>query len=160
MSGLFDTFETNAAKEQNGVEIELGINRDGTKPTFLIAATSKANVKYARTLNRATKPFRRNMDAMADEHADNLYKDVFVKTVLKGWNNVEVTAKYVDQFSGVAQLAMHDDNGAYTKHVVPFTIPNALKLFELLPRLYDELVQRAGSIELFRENQLEEEAKN
>lgn len=138
MSSLFDQFETNAAKEANGVEVEFAPNRDGTVPTFIVAATSKANTKYAKALNKATKPYRRNMDAMADEHAEAIYKDVFVKTVLKGWRNVQ------------------DRDG----NQISFSVENALALFEKLPRLYDELVQRAGSIELFREAQREDEAGN
>lgn len=135
---LYDQYGTDAKKEAEGVEVTFPPNADGTVPTFLIAATSKSNQKYAKALEQATKPYRRNMDAMKPETAEALYKDVFVKTVLKGWKNVQ------------------DRDG----NELPYSQANALKLFEDLPRLYDDLNSRAGSIDLFREAQQEEEAGN
>lgn len=135
---LYDQYATDAKKEVEGVEVTFPPNEDGSVPTFVLAATSKANQKYAKALEQATKPYRRNMDAMKPETAEALYKDVFVKTVLKGWKNVR------------------DRDG----NDLPFSRENALKLFEDLPRLYDDLNSRAGSIDLFREAQREEEAGN
>lgn len=137
---LFDQYETNAKKEAEGVDVPFpdAANKDGSIPTFTIAATSKANQKYSKALEQATRPFRRNMDAMKPEAADALYKEVFVKTVLKGWKNVQ------------------ERDGSE----IPYSPAVALELFERLPRVYDKLVAEAGGIELFRETQLEAEAGN
>lgn len=135
---LFEQYGTDAKKEAEGVEVTFPPNKDGTLPTFVIAATSKNNQKYAKALEAATKPYRRNMDAMQPEVAERIYRDVFVKTVLKGWSNVQ------------------DKDG----NPIPYSREAALDLFEKLPRLYDELNSRAGSIDLFREAQREEEAGN
>jgi len=159
MSSLFESYETNAKKEAEGVEVPFAPNQDGSVPTFILAATSKANAKYAKQLNAATKPYRRNMDAMQDEVAERIYKDVFCKTVLKGWRNVQVPAKHIEQFKteGVVNVVGANSNVDID---VTYSIENAIKLFTLLPRLYDDLVQRAASIELFRETQREGEAGN
>lgn len=135
---LYDQYGTDAKKEVEGVEVTFPPNADGTVPTFIVAATSKNNQKYAKALEQATKPYRRNMDAMKPETAEALYKEVFVKTVLKGWRNVQ------------------DRDGAN----IEYSREAALKLFEDLPRLYDDLNSRAGSIDLFREAQKEDEAGN
>lgn len=135
---LFEQYGTDAKKEAEGVEVTFPPNKDGTLPTFVVAATSKNNQKYAKALEAATKPYRRNMDAMQPEVAERIYRDVFVKTVLKGWSNVQ------------------DKDG----NAIPYSREAALDLFEKLPRLYDELNSRAGSIDLFREAQREEEAGN
>jgi hypothetical protein len=137
---LFDTYETNAEKESEGVEVPMpeATNKDGSVPTFILASTSRANQKYAKALEKATKPFRRNMDAMSTEVGNQLYQEVFIKTVLKGWRNVQTK------------------NG----EEITFTAANAKQLFETLPRLYDQLNEKASSIELFQDAQREEEAKN
>lgn len=135
---LYDQYGTDAKKEAEGVEVALAPNDDGTIPTFVLAATSRSNQKYAKALDNATKPYRRNIDAMKPETAEALYRDVFVKTVLKGWKNVQ------------------DRNGVE----IPYSAEAAVKLFTELPRLYDDLNSRAGSIDLFRESQKEEEAGN
>jgi hypothetical protein len=135
---LYDQYATDASKEAEGVEVTFPPNNDGTMPTFILAATSKNNQKYAKALETATKPYRRNMDALKNETAEALYRDVFVKTVLKGWTNIQ-------------DKAGND---------IPYSREAALKLFEDLPRLYEDLNARAGSIDLFREAQQEDEAGN
>jgi len=135
---LFDQYETDAKKEQEGVEVPLLPNTDGSVPTFVLAATSKTNSKYTKALNKATKPYRRNMDAVSDEHAESIYQDVFVKHVLKSWRNVQ------------------ERDGT----VIEYNPANAVALFKRLPRLYDALIERANSLELFRDAEREGDAGN
>lgn len=146
---LFDLYGTDEKKEVEGVEVTFPPNDDGSVPVFIIAATSKSNQKYSKALENATKPWRRNIEAMGSQNAERIYREVFVKTVLKGWKNVQVPQKLVEHFEGVAESGN-----------IPFNEKNAVALFEKLPRLYDDLTQRAGSVELFREAQREEEAGN
>jgi len=135
---LFDQYETSPTKEIDGVPVQFAPNDDGTVPTFIIAATSKTNARYAKALDSATKPWRRNMDAIGNEKAESLYRDVFIKTVLKGWSNVQ------------------DRDGKD----IPYSQQAAIDLFKRLPRLYDAIVDQAGSIEIFKEEAREGEAKN
>jgi hypothetical protein len=135
---LFEQFETDSKKESEGAEVTFPPNKDGSIPTFIIAATSRNNQKYAKALDRATKPYRRNLDAMGDANAERIYREVFVTTVLKGWKNVQ------------------NADGSE----IPFSIENANILFDKLPRLYNVLNERANSIELFQDQQREAEAGN
>lgn len=135
---VFNQFGTDKAKEAEGVEVPFAPNEDGTIPVFTIAATSRNNQKYAKELERVTKPYRRNMDALRDEQAEKLFMNVFVETVLKGWRNIK------------------DKLG----NEIPYTKENAIELFKALPRLYDELQSKAGGIEAFREEARETESGN
>ncbi len=137
-------FGTNTKKEAEGVEIPLSPNKDGTVPTFIVAATSRSNTPYAKSLEKATKPFRRagKVVGLDDAVADKLYKETFCKTVLKGWRNVQVK----------------DENGELI--VLVYNYENAVKLMNDFPRLYDYLSEEAGSIERFQDEVREEEAKN
>ena len=75
---------------------------------------------------------------MNNDLAERLFMGVFVDTVLLGWNNVQ------------------DRDG----NNIAFNRENALKLFEDLPELYDDLQEKAKKASLFREESLEGEAGN
>jgi len=134
-------FGTNQKKEVEGVEInDFTPNKDGTVPTFVIASTSRLNEDYYKVLEKETKPFRRAggvVKAIGTKKAEAITFEVFLKTVLKGWRNVEL------------------DN-----QPLPFSIDNARMLFTRLPRLYDKLIERANDIETFQDEVREEEAGN
>lgn len=138
---IFDQLQTNVQKEADGVPIEFGANKDGSIPTFIIAAISRTNTKYTKEMERVTKPYRRNgglIQSLGDERAESLVMDVFIKTVLKGWKNVQ-------------------DRGG---NEIEFTPANAKKIFTEVPRLYDILNNSANSVELFQDEAREEEAGN
>lgn len=137
---LFDQFETNTDKEAEGVTVEYAPNKDGTIPTFTISRMGKSNKKYSKMLDKATKPYARQLQlgTLANETADKLFMGVFVKTVLRGWNNV------------------------YGRDGKPleFTPENAEMLLTALPDLYDDLQEKAKSAALFREEEREADAGN
>ncbi len=143
---LRDQFKTNPDKELNGVEVTYGENKDGSVPTFILARAGKANRRYQAALQKAMRPHQRSMQlgTLAPEKADEIYRDVFISTLLMGWNNVK-TGDIEDS---------NDNSNA------PFTAENAVKLFELLPDLYDLLVEQSGTASLFRDETNEEAAKN
>lgn len=137
---LYEQFATNKEAEVEGVEVTYGANKDGTIPTFRISRTSKANKKYTKALEKATRPHRRaiELETMNNELAEQLFMGVFVDTVLLGWKNVQ------------------DREGK----VIAFNKENALKFFGELPELYDDLQEKAKKASLFRDESLEGEAKN
>jgi len=135
---LFDTFETNENKEAQGVEVECAPNDDGSVPVFIIASMGRANRKYAKALEKATKPFRGNIQSMGADFAEKVFMEIFVSCVLKDWRNVQ------------------DKEG----NTVTFSEPNAIEYFKKLPRLYDYLQSQAQSVELFKDEAREEAAKN
>lgn len=137
---LFAQFKTDERKETEGVPVQYAPNGDGTIPTFFLSRMGKTNKKYTKELNRATKPFARQLqtDTLPPEQAENIFMGVFVKTVLKGWVNVR------------------DEDG----NELAFTVENATALFKKLPDLYDDLTEQAKSAALFREADIEADAGN
>lgn len=137
---LFDQFETSAAKEIDGVPVRYAPNSDGSIPTFYISRMGKANKKYTKALDKATKPYARQMQigTLAEETADELFRGVFIRTVLKNWENVR------------------GKDGAELE----FTPENATALFGRLPELYEDLLEKSRSAALFREEVMETDAGN
>ena len=137
---LFAQFKTDERKEVEGVPVQYAPNGDGTIPTFFLSRMGKTNKKYTKELNRATKPFSRQLqtDTLPPEQAESIFMGVFVKTVLKGWANVR------------------DEDG----NELAFTVENATALFKKLPDLYDDLTEQAKSAALFREADIEADAGN
>lgn len=137
---LHEQFAINRSKENDGVEIQYGPNADGSIPTFIISRMGKSNKKYTKALEAATRPYRRQIElgTLSNEVADSLFMPVFVDTVLKGWQNVK------------------DRN----ENDLVFNRASALQLLGELPELYDDLQEKAKSAALFRDESLEDEAKN
>lgn len=137
---LYSQFETNKEKELKGVAVEYGPNADGTIPTFYVTRMSRSNVRYTKRLDAATKPHRRSMEleTMDNKLAEKISMSVFVDTILTGWENVQ------------------NRKG----EVVPHSKEAATKMLTELPDLYDDLQTRASKATLFRDEEVEEEAKN
>lgn len=144
---LSKQFATDAAKEVDGVVIQFGQNDDGSVPGFHISRMSKANTRYTRALEVATRPYRRQieMGTLANDVAERVFMGVFVDTVLKNWENV---------------LLSDVTGDASAEGFAPFNRQNALSLFERLPELYDDLQNQAKSAALFKDEAQEAEAKN
>ena len=137
---LFKQFATDAKKEAEGVRISYAPNSDGSIPTFIIARMGKSNKKYSKALEVATRPYRRQMElgTLANETAEAIFLKVFVDTILLGWEFVQ------------------DENEIF----MDCKKENAIRLFEKLPELYEDLQKQANSVVLFRNEALEDEAKN
>lgn len=144
---LTKQFKTNQSKEVSGVTIDYGTNADGSTIQFILSRMSRSNVAYTKCLELATRPYRRQieMKTLDDATATKVFIDVFVKTILKGWNNV-----LLSDVTGNS-----DDEG-----FAPFNESNAIQLMNNLPDLYDDLQEQAKSAQLFKDESLEIEAKN
>jgi len=138
---LREQFATNVQKEVQGVEIKYAPNADGSVPTFIISRMGKSNRAYQKALERETRPHRRAIDlgTVKAEVAEKLFLDVFAETIVKGWKNVQPEADGV--------------NVQYSKEA-------AIKLFTELPELYEDLQAQAKNASLFRDEAIEDEAKN
>jgi hypothetical protein len=138
--GVFGDFEMDVKKETEGVKIEYSTNADGSIPSVTILRASPVNKKYAKTLERLTRPYRRQIAAetLAPETSRSIHIRVIVASILLGWENVQ------------------DKDGKN----IPFTEENAIKLFEKLPGWFDDIVTNANKESLFRLDVQETEAKN
>lgn len=144
---LSKAYKTFPEIENAGITIELAKNDDGSMASVLIARTGKSNKAYQVALAAAFKPHARaqKLGTLSDEVAESVYRDVWIRTILKGWSFVpmsDVTGNEADE--GYAD----------------FSHENAKLLFDNLPELYDDLVDKSGMQSLFREQALEEDAKN
>lgn len=142
MTGLSKQFKTNPEKEASGVEIEFAEaqNDDGSIPTFTISRMGKSNKAYSKALEAATRPYRRQVElgTLKNEVAEPLFLGVFADTILKGWKNVQ------------------DENGKS----IEYSKENAVKLMTELPDVYERLQEESKIASNFRDDALQEEAKN
>lgn len=137
---LYSAFKTNPDYEKNGIEIQYGENSKGADIVFRIARAGGANQAFNKAMEVATKPYRRQIQngTFDNKTADKLYMDVFIQTVLLGWEGVE------------------DSEGKEMK----FTTENAKKLFTDLPELFSDLRDQAANMSLFRQQELAEDLGN
>lgn len=136
---LRKTFKTDTRAEVEGVEIEVGMNDHNNLPiTIRIARMSKANKKYTKRLEAVTRPHQSaiNNESLDNDVAAKLMQNVFVDTILLGWNNLPKS-----ELTGIDTDS--DD--------LPFTRDNALALFAELPDMYDDWEDRAKKSAAFRE---------
>lgn len=144
---LRSQYKLDAEKVDNGIEIQREPNADGSIPTFRLAFMGRMNKAYAKAMDAATKPHRAAINAgkMSSELAEQIFLDVFIRTVLKGWDNVLASDVFdTEEAAGFA----------------PYCKENALKLFESMPILYDELQEEAKNVANYRQELMEESAKN
>lgn len=137
---IFAQFETNKEAEKKGAAVTYAANDDGTIPTFYVSRMSRSNKNYLKALDRNAKPHRRSIDleTIKPEVADSINLKVFVDSILLGWENIK------------------NKDG----EIIQFNKENAISLFESLPDLYDDLSERARKASTFRDEEIEEEAKN
>jgi len=137
---LYKQFENNEKVENEGIWIDYPENEDGTTPAFKISRMYKGNKKYSKTLNKAIKPHKRaiQLETLSEKASTKLMLGVFVNSIVLDWRNVQ------------------NEEG----ETMQFSKENAVKLFEDLPELYDDLEENSKKLGLFRSDELEEDSKN
>lgn len=140
MSSLFERFEIDPKKADEGISITYPPNKDGSIPTFIVLHRGPGNQRYRAALEREQQQYRRLMDLNILDDATNLLimQRVFCSTVLKGWSNVQ--------------------NRDGTS--ISFSETNALALFKKLPDLYYDLAKESGELSAFLLGAQENDAKN
>ncbi len=144
---LIKRYQTDPELEKNGTLVEYGPNEDlpkvnGKHPiiTFKIARAGGANDAYNKRLEALLKKHRRQIqtDTIDVQTLKDLNRQVFFDTVLLGWENVTIEGN----------------------EPVAFTRDNAIKLFELVPDVYDDLQELANKGAAFRKSLQEVDAGN
>lgn len=141
---LKDLYKTDPVANETGVWVAYPANSDGTIPRFRLARQNvAANKKYGRELDRATKPYRREieLDTLDEKVSDDVMLHVFCTTILLEWEYVQP-----------------DDDGKNRD----FTEENAKALLgdPQWAELYEDLQSRAKRAALFRIAQQEKAGKN
>lgn len=134
MSNPYELFSTDAKKESQGVEVDYGDFQ------LTLARASSANRKYQKTLAAKTKSIRRALSiGKADpKRVVAIMQEVFAESVVLGWKGVK------------------DKSGK----AIPFNKANCIKLFKDLPEFFADVQEQASGIELFREDDIENDAGN
>jgi hypothetical protein len=141
--GLYDTFETDANLETEGVFLDYGDFR------VRVAHTGGANKKYIALIETKLKPLRRAMEAgsISNDRAGAIMMEIFAKTIILDWQ----TRVGEDWEQGI-----EDRDG----NILPFNEENVMVTLRALPKLFQDIQEQANSIANFRAVELETEAKN
>lgn len=134
-------FKTNKEKVSKGVPFVVGINDDGTRPTFILARTHTANPEYQKVAERIMAPARQVWaitGKVNEAEAEMLGLKVFAEAALIGWENVEWGD--VDP-SMTPNMSVE---GAVHVKYAPYSVENAEKLLKNLPELYEILAGAAA----------------
>lgn len=128
---LYKQFKTDENCEKNGIWLEYSHSDDNGKPVRIkIARAGGSNIKYLKTLEMKSKPYRRQLqnDTLDITVADEMLKEVYADSVILGWENVT------------------DDKGVE----LPFNRINCLKLLSDLPDLFADIREQSTRAALFR----------
>jgi len=138
---LASRFKTDSKAANEGIWVEFEANDDGSIPKFKISRMSSQNKVYQKSARKHSKGLNSNgaVRNISDEQFDEMTLDIFVDSILLGWENVQPK----------------DDGKEYL-----YTKENAKALLSdpNWVDLYDELANIANSKESFKKK--EEEAKN
>lgn len=132
---LYKKYKTNPDLEVGGVWIEYDVTDDGKPIRFLVARAGGANLAFQKAMEKASKPYLKQIQSgtLSTELSNQIYLDVFLDTVLLGWENVTDRNDQPLEFSREA----------------------AAMLFSDLPEVYNDVRKMASEISIFREDVLE-----
>ena len=131
---LHDLFKTDRNKETKGIVLDYGDVK------ITIARAGGSNKSFAKEMEKLTKPFRRQIQngTLPDKTADIILKKAYAKHIILDWDGV------VDD----------KDNP------IPCTEENIIRLFDDLPDFFNDIQEQSRSASLFRDEEIEESAKN
>ena len=139
---LMNRFKTNKDAEVDGIW-----NQFDEEFRVKIARTSVNNITYTKAMEKAIKPFRRTMDLISNEMSTSILRDVYSRTIVLGWQT-KVAGTWED---GI------DMDGTGLVEVSP---TNIRLVFDEMPDLFSAIQAIADDAAMFRQSNLEKEAKN
>jgi len=140
---MYKEFLTNEKSEREGIILDYGDFR------VTVARAGGANKDYAKILERKTRPHRRAIQTgnFTNEQAKALLREVSAEAVVRRWE-VQQEGKWVDGIEG--------PNG----DLLPFSKENVLMTFNALPDLFEDIQEQSQKIALYKDDLLEQAAKN
>jgi hypothetical protein len=135
MTSIYDAFETDPTTEVDGITYDMG-----NLGKFILARAGGANVKFAKAVERKTRPYRQQIErgTIDNELGNSLLIEAFAEGVLLGWKGVKGKDGKDLKFSG----------------------PAAIKLLTDLPELFTELRDVASDMANYRAKQIEDDTGN
>lgn len=139
INNLYKQFSTDKKAEQEGVWLTYELD-DGNSVEFKVARIGRSNKNYIKVLEKKTRPHRHALstNTMSDSKANKIQLEVFVEAVLLDWKGI-----------------VKEDGTEFVCNR-----ENAIKLFSDLPDLYDSLKDQAEAASTFKNEELEDDAKN
>lgn len=136
---IFELFETDHAREQEGVDI-----RFGKYGSITVRRAGGTNSMYQASLARHSEPYRDLLKVKAkkpDAKTIKILRDVqmhaFVETVVLGWAFVDRQGKAME-----------------------FSQKNCFAIFKKMPDLFDQVLDEASSVANFQAKQVAAELGN
>ncbi len=123
------------------LEAGKGVDLDyGKSGVITIHRAGGSNQKYSKVASAKLKPYARQLHTKtADPKViERVMAEIYAESVIIGWKNVK------------------DSEGK----AMSFTKANVVKLLTDLPELFADIQRAADDVALFREEELEEDAKN
>jgi len=147
---LYDTYSTDTAKEEQGVEF---IYAGAAK--LRIARAGGANKRYQKAVERITKPYRTAIDRSRCpiETLRHLLMQAVAEACILDWHT-HTRDTETGEYSWVPGIEGTDGT------IVPVTAENMVALFKHLPDFFEEVQADANAYGSFQEAGLEEDAKN
>ncbi len=144
---LYDR-RTDPRLENDGVRFEHMESRtEGF--AYIVRRAHSGNKKYARAMQNALKPYRRQIDS--DEADDALIRGpmvaVYCDMIIVGWETC---------IGGVWKPGFENESG----ELVPATSDNLYKMLMDLPEIFDQVRDDSAKAAFFRVHYREEDAKN
>lgn len=150
--GLQEQFATDVSLETEGIVVDYGNDR------IRIARAGGANKKFAKLLERKTKPFRRAIavGAFDNERSMSIMREVYAEAVVLDWEVNKGTDTIPKWEKGIDPK----DAGTAGDKLLPVTPENIKKVFINLPDLFSDLQQQAQAGALYRQEINEGSAGN
>ena len=126
MTGLYDTYGTDAELEVSGIWLDYGLNDKKKNIRFRVARAGGANSRFNKMIEVSTRPYRTQIqdDNLPSEISDPIVLEAFASTVILGWEGVT------------------DKKGKDLE----FTKENVIKLFTDLPDLWTDVRTQAAKM--------------
>jgi hypothetical protein len=135
---LQKSFAINKSAESEGTWIEICANDDGPVARFKIARAGRRNKRYTKAMEKATKPYRAILGDLDTKTDDKITAGVLAEAIILDWEHVQ---------------DVPGTDLAFSKEA-------ALEILQKYPDLIDLVNNKAWQMETFRDEQLEDDAKN
>lgn len=136
---IYKLFATDPNLERNGFALEYG------DATFIIARAGGANKKFQKCIERKLRPYRSaiNSGTMDEKTAQKLLAEAYADAIVLAWEGVTYPPG--------------DDK---EDEPMPFTKENCVRLFEILPDLFQDIQEQSQKVANYVAAEAEEDAKS
>ena len=137
-------------KTDETLETKVGVTLDYGDFRICITRAGGSNKKFTKVMQAKMKPYRRQLATgnMDEEVAKRLMREAYAEAIIIGFD-VKVGDKKYEE--GVPR-----EDGT----IAPYNKEEVIRIFTDLPDLFLDVQAQADSIALFREEEIEEDAKN